>query len=199
LKEDILSSNPLFKIYSKLDHFLVEFFCEIFSFDVDCIMPKFIIHQRILDMGYLSSNCYEKIKELEGKKIRRVIYFQWKNLASDDEFKSLDWLEIGMQDETRIVLHYGVENDGIEVVEFNFEEELNKIETEFKGQATLIRENATLDTHWFPILDEAIREIKFSQKKGENTNNQIILVFTDNHQIEISTVEEGMEVDFYEK
>lgn len=150
-------------------------------------------------MGYLSSNCYEKIKELEGKKIRRVIYFQWKNLASDDEFKSLDWLEIGMQDETRIVLHYGVENDGIEVVEFNFEEELNKIETEFKGQATLIRENATLDTHWFPILDEAIREIKFSQKKGENTNNQIILVFTDNHQIEISTVEEGMEVDFYEK
>ena len=150
-------------------------------------------------MGYLSSNCYEKIKGLEGKKIRRVIYFQWKNLASDDEFKSLDWLEIGMQDETRIVLHYGVENDGIEVVDFDFEEELNKIETEFKGQATLIRENATLDTHWFPILDTAIREIKFSQKKGENTNNQIIIEFSDDHQIEISTVEEGMEVDFYEK
>ena len=150
-------------------------------------------------MGYLSSSCYEKIKILEGKKIRRVVYYQWKNLASDDDFKSLDWLEINLQDETRVVFHYGVENDGIELVDFDFDVELNKIETEFKDQATLIRENATLDTHWFPILDTEINKIKFSQIKGDNTNNQIIFEFTDDHQIEISTQEEGMGVDFYEE
>ncbi len=150
-------------------------------------------------MGYLSSNCYEKIKNIEGKKIRKVVYYQWKNLASDDDFKSLDWLEINLQDETKIVFHYGVDDDGIELVDFDFEVELNKIETQFKGQVTLIRENATLDTHWFPILDTEIRNIEFSQIKGNNSNNQIILEFTDDHQIEISTKEEGMGVEFYEK
>ena len=150
-------------------------------------------------MGYLSSDCYETIKNLEGKKIGKVIYFQWKNLASDDDFKSLDWLEIDMQDDTKIVLHYGVDNDGIELVDFDFEEELTKIETEFKDQATLIRENATLETHWFPILDKEIRKIKLFEKNGNKLNDSIIFEFSDNHQIEISTQEEGMQVEFYEE
>ena len=150
-------------------------------------------------MGYLSSNCYEKIKALEGKKIRKVIYYQWKNLASDDDFKSLDWLEINLQDETKVVFHYGVDDDGIELVDFDFEVELNKIETEFKGQVTLIRENATLDKYWFPVLDKEIRKVKFSEKNGDKMNNQIIFEFSDNHQIEITTQEEGMGVDFYEE
>jgi len=149
-------------------------------------------------MGYLSSICSEKFKELEGKKIRRVVYYQWKNLASDDDFKSLDWIEIKFHDDTLIVLHYGVDNDGIELVDFDFEVELNKIETQFKGQATLERENATLDTHWFPILDTEIRNIKFSQLKSGTSNNQIIFDFTDDHKIEITTEEEGMGVEFYE-
>lgn len=150
-------------------------------------------------MGYLSSDCYETIKNLEGKKIGKVIYFQWKNLASDDDFKSLDWLEIDMQDDTKIVLHYGVDNDGIELVDFDFEEELTKIVTEFKDQATLIRENATLETHWFPILDKEIRKIKLFEKNGNKLNDSIIFEFSDNHQIEISTQEEGMQVEFYEE
>ena len=150
-------------------------------------------------MGYLSSNCYETIKELEGKKIGKVIYFQWKNLASDDDFKSLDWLEISLQDETKVVLHYGVDNDGIELVDFDFDTELNKIETEFKDQATLIRENATLETHWFPILDKEIRKVKVFEKNGNKLNDSIIFEFSDNHQVEISTQEEGMQVEFYEE
>jgi len=150
-------------------------------------------------MGYLSADSYKRLKELEGKKIRRVIYFQWKNLASDDNFKSLDWIEINLQDETKIVLHYGVDNDGIELVEFNFEDELNKIETQFKDQATLIRENATLDTHWFPILDTEIKKVNLNKIKGEYSNNQIVFNFSDDHQIEISIQEEGMGVEFYEE
>ncbi len=150
-------------------------------------------------MGYLSTDSYKRLKELEGKKIRRIIYFQWKNLTSDDNFKSLDWIEVNLQDDTKIVLHYGVDNDGIELVEFNFEEELNKIETQFRGQATLIRENATLDTHWFPILDTEIKKVNFNKIKGEYSNNQIVFDFTDDHQIEISIQEEGMGVEFYEE
>jgi hypothetical protein len=149
-------------------------------------------------MGYLSSYCHSSILELEGKKIRKVIYYQWKNLASDDNFKSLDWLEISLQDDTNIVFHYGVENDGIEVVDFDFETELNKIETQFKNQATLIRENATLDKYWFPILDKEIREVIFFKKGEDNLNTHFVLVFSDKHQIEISIEEEGMGVDFYE-
>ena len=150
-------------------------------------------------MGYLSNNCYETIKELEGKKIRRVVYFQWKNLASDEEFMSLDWIEITLQDETKIVLHYGVDNDGMELVDFDYDVELNKIETQFKDQATLIRENATLDTHWFPILDTEIRSIKFAENKGGKMNTQIIFDFSDEHKIEITTQEEGMGVEFFEE
>ena len=150
-------------------------------------------------MGFLSTNCYEKIKALEGKKIRKVIYYQWKNLASNDDFKSLDWLEINLQDDTKVVFHYGVDNDGIELVDFEFNVELNKIETEFKDQATLVRENATLEKYWFPVLDKEIREVKFSEKNGDKMNTQIIFEFSDNHQIEITTQEEGMGVDFYEE
>lgn len=150
-------------------------------------------------MGYLSSNCHIEIKALEGKKIRRVIYYQWKNLASDDNFKSLDWLEIGLQDDTKITFHYGVDNDGIELVDFDFDTELNKIETQFKDQATLVRENATLDKHWFPILDTEIAKVHFHKKGDDFLNNQFIFEFTDDHQIEISTIEEGMQVEFYEE
>ena len=150
-------------------------------------------------MGFLSTNCYEKIKALEGKKIRKVVYYQWKNLASNDDFKSLDWLEINLQDDTKVVFHYGVDNDGIELVDFEFNVELNKIETEFKDQATLVRENATLEKYWFPVLDKEIREVKFSEKNGDKMNTQIIFEFSDNHQIEITTQEEGMGVDFYEE
>jgi len=179
---------------------MVEFFYGLFFFDVNLVLTNFMNQTNTREnMGYLSSSCYEKIKNLEGKKIGKVVYYQWKNLASDDNFKSLDWIEINMQDETKIVLHYGVDNDGIELVDFDFDEELNKIETEFNNQATLVRENATLEIHWFPILNKEIRKVKVFEKNGNKLNNSIIFEFSDNHQVEISTQEEGMLVEFYEE
>ncbi|MCK5823871.1 MAG: hypothetical protein KAG96_00500 [Ichthyobacteriaceae bacterium] len=150
-------------------------------------------------MGFLSTSCHEAISELKGKKIGKVVYYLWKNLASEDGFSSLDWIELRMQDDTLLSLNYGTENDGIEVKSVNFEEEKLKTETEFNGQATIIRENATLDKHWFPILDNEIKDVTFSEKNGELLNDKILLHFTDKHIIEISVQEEGMGVDFYEE
>jgi len=149
-------------------------------------------------MGYLSTRSFDDLKKLEGKKIRKVVYYLWENLQSDDGFKSLDWIGFTFHDETMLTLHFGVDNDGIEVVDFDFEEERTNIETQFKGQVALIHENATLDTHWFPILETPIASVKFGKEKGENKNNQIILEFNKTHIIEISTLEEGMSIDFFE-
>lgn len=150
-------------------------------------------------MGYLSKRSFEELSNLKGKKISKVVYFLWENLQSDDEFKSLDWLTISLQDGTKVVLNYGIDNDGIEVVDFDYEEEKNNIEIQFNNQVTLIHENATLDLHWFPILDKEIRSVHFDNKKGDNLNNRVILEFSDKHKIEIFIKEEGMGVDFYEE
>ncbi|MEN8138892.1 MAG: hypothetical protein ABFR62_10715 [Bacteroidota bacterium] len=149
-------------------------------------------------MGYLSKRSFDELRSLEGRKIAKIVYYLWDNLQSDDDFKSLDWIGITLHDGTNTVLNYGVDNDGIEVVDFDFNEELNKIETQFKGQVTLIHENATLDRHWFPILDKVIKRVSFGREKGENGNSQIIFEFSDKHKIEIFTKEEGMGVDFFE-
>jgi|LGOV01.1.fsa_nt_gb hypothetical protein len=149
-------------------------------------------------MGNLASDSYQAIKQLEGNKIRRVVYYYWKNLISDDEFKSLDWVEIKLHDDTIITFHYGVDDDGIEVVDFNFEKELDKVEAQFQGQITLIRDNATLDKHWFPVLDTPIKNISFPKIGGNYQNSKIIFEFTDDHKVEIAIQEEGMEVEFFE-
>jgi len=150
-------------------------------------------------MGYLSKSSFEKLKDLEGKKIAKVVYYLWDNLKSEDDFKSLDWLSIKLNDGKTIILNYGENSDGLEVVDFDFEKERSDIESQFNNQITLIHENATLDVHWFPILDEKIRSVSFDVRKGDMMNDRVIFEFTDSHKIEIFKKEEGMGVDFYEE
>ena len=137
------------------------------------------------------------ISKLKGRKIRKVTYYLWHNTVSDDDFKSLDWIEIKFHDGSDIVLHYGIESNGIDIVDFNFDNELKKIETQFKDLATLIHENATLDVHWFPMLDTQIEYFKLIKNSNKDVNS-IIIKFTEEHLIEISITEEGMNVDFFE-
>ena len=150
-------------------------------------------------MGFLSQNSFNKLKELEGQKIRKVSYFFWENDKSEEVFKSLDWLEIKLHDDRKYVLNYGEDSDGIELVDFSFDEEAEKIKTQFQGQIQLVYENATLDQHWFPILDTEISEISFDKRKGEILNDRVIIKFKEHHMIEIYTLDEGMKVDYYEE
>lgn len=150
-------------------------------------------------MGFLSKNSQEKLKSIEGEKIRKVSYYYWENDNSEEGFRSLDWIEIKLHNDDSFVLNFGEESDGIELVEFSFEDEKEKIKTQFQGQIKLGYDNATLDEHWFPILDTAIAEVKFETKRGNVLNDRIILKFTDKHMVEIYTLDEGMKVDYYEE
>lgn len=150
-------------------------------------------------MAYFKETEVDKLKSLIGKTIRKVVYYHWDNLKSNDDYTSLDWIELIFTDQENVVIHHGEFSEGLELVSFDFETKKSELEGRFNGQISLARENATIDKFWLPSVVEKIKDVKLTEVNGQMSNHQIILRFSEDYEVEIVPDEEGMLVDFYEE
>jgi hypothetical protein len=133
----------------------------------------------------------DSLPSLVSKKIRRVVYYYWHNVQTGED-NSLDWVEITYHDSTVFTIQRSEKDDNIIKVDFDLEKQKNELHKQYGGSFTISRYNATLDKYWFPVLDNAIVSASLTGI------GSILLDFGDNHVVELSKGEEGIEIEFYE-
>jgi RNAse (barnase) inhibitor barstar len=133
----------------------------------------------------------ELLSSFVGIKLRRVVYYYWHSVETSENI-SLDWVEFTDHDNNIFTLQRSENDDDIICVDFNLEKKREELHKRFSGSFTIERYNATLDKFWFPILDNYVLSVNLSK------SGSILIDFGDNHIIELSNAEEGIEIEFYE-
>ena len=129
----------------------------------------------------------------EGKRLAAVDYIIWQNMtAKGDGYQALDWVELQFDDGDRIAFTAGEESDGLRITELNFALEQTKVQQQFAGQVSLVRESVSNGQVWKRAIGNRLTSVGLLEGPDEKIqNNQLQLDF-EGIRIRFELNEEGM-------
>jgi len=142
---------------------------------------------------YFQEEELEQIAEAEGKRLEKVIYTIWRNIAKKEEiFEALDGISLFFEDGQRLDLLPREDQQGIEIRSLNFALEQTRVQQQFKGQVELKQVDMSLSPVWKDSLGQRLDSVGMnSPMDGYFQSNLIQLKFSGT-QVEISMGQEGL-------
>ncbi len=142
---------------------------------------------------YFQEEELEQIAKVEGKRLEKVIYTIWRNIAKTEEiFEALDGISLFFEDGQRLDLLPREDQQGIEVRSLNFALEKTRVQQQFKGQVELKQVDMSLSPVWKDSLGQRLDSVGMnSPMDGYFQSNLLQLEFSGT-QVEVSMGQEGL-------
>lgn len=145
--------------------------------------------------GYFSNEELQKLSQVKGKVLTRVLYTVWENLTNRGEgYKSLDWVELFFSDGTDLTFRAMENSSGIEIQPLNYPFEQTRVLQQFKGQVRLERIDMGNSPVWAGIIGQPVLSIGMEEHAPGQFANHILQMEIGERIIEITYEEEGLTV-----
>lgn len=145
----------------------------------------------------------EKLYSIENKTVHSIICYLWINqIHPDNPISIIDAVEFNFLDNTKIVLSSNESQDGLTVIDYNYDREKNYVQQEFQGKIQLLKVDASTTTMWKDIILQKI--IKLHLTKDRETeyylSDQVILEFENKEKrlIQVHPLD-GVILDYHEE
>jgi hypothetical protein len=152
------------------------------------------------EKAYFNGESLKKLIAAEGKQLKGVICILWQNsINKGDVVELIDHIQFVFTDGYKLTLGSNQDNTGLEVVDYNFEEEKAELAKEFGDKIKLFAVNATPTKMWKDVEGLKLDSIQIT-KEGSSSylSDSVLFNFgTERRTVSISPLD-GIIIDFYE-
>lgn len=153
------------------------------------------------EKAYFNGESLKKLIAAEGKLLKGVICILWQNsINKNDVVELIDHVQFVFTDGYKLTLGSNQDNNGLEVVDYNFEQEKAELAKEFGGKIKLFAVNATPTKMWKDVEGLKLDSIQIT-KEGSSSylSDSVLFNFgTERRTVSISPLD-GIIIDFYEE
>lgn len=147
-----------------------------------------------------NDNSLKRFIDSEGKIVKSVICYLWQNnINPANVIELIDSIELFFFDETKLVIGSNDDATGLEVIDFNFEEQKREIEIEHKGKIKLYAVNASLTNMWQNITGKKLISVQITKEGDKYLSDSLLLNFENDKRIVAISPVDGIIIDFYEE
>ncbi len=134
-----------------------------------------------------------RLQGMEGKKVIKVLYTVWKNLAHPDgAFEVLEWVELMLEDFSIISFTADEEASAIQIMDMDFEVERIRVREQFGGQVALERIEMDDSPTWRKLTGQKVDAVGLLPEQGGRFPNRLIHLIFGNQIIEVALNQEGL-------
>lgn len=152
------------------------------------------------EKAYFNGESLKKLIAAEGKHLKGVICILWQNsINKNDVVELIDHVQFVFTDGYKLTLGSNQDNNGLEVVDYNFEQEKAELAKEFGDKIKLFAVNATPTKMWKDVEGLKLDSIQIT-KEGSSSylSDSVLFNFgTERRTVSISPLD-GIIIDFYE-
>jgi len=145
----------------------------------------------------------KKLNLIQNKTLQSVICYLWLNQVNPKEtIDVIDAVEFQFTDSTNIVLSGNESQEGIQVIEYNFDEQKAYLEKEFNGKIKIYRVVANNTEMWKNVINTKLEKIRLT-KDQESDNylcDEIVFEF-ENQEMRLIQIHpiDGLILNYYEE
>jgi len=151
----------------------------------------------------LDTQTLEKLKSLESKILESVVCYLWVNQLNPKEtIHLIDAVEFIFSDGNKITLSGNEQQEGLEIVNYNFEEQREILKKEFDNKIQVFKVVANTTEMWSSVINKKLTKITLNKDKITNQylSEEIIFEF-ENNEMRLIRVHplDGIILDYYEE
>ena len=144
-------------------------------------------------MSYFTPYDLDQLRSLEGKRLEKVLYTIWKNLAHPDgTFEVLEWVELLLGDGTVVGFTTDEEAEGILLGVLDFGLEKQRVKHQFGGQVALERVDMGPSPTWQPLMGRRITAVGLLPTEAGGYPSSLVHLIFGKQRVELALNQEGL-------
>lgn len=148
---------------------------------------------------YFSENALKHMLAAHGKTVEKVIIYLWQNITDpNNSVELIDGIKLTFSDTESITFGCNETSEGLDIVQFNFQELKAQLEQEFNGKIKLHALDAGKTKMWGDVIGRKLESIQLTKQDEYYKSDSVLLDFgAEKRTISISPLD-GLVADFYE-
>lgn len=149
---------------------------------------------------YFTETALNYMLAAHGKTVEKVIIYLWQNVTDpNNSVELIDSIKIKFSDGESITFGCNENSEGMDIVQFNFQELKAQLEEEFEGKIKLHALDAGKTKMWCNVLGKKLDSIQLTKHEQHYKSDSLLLNFgSEQRTISISPLD-GLVADFYEE
>ncbi len=150
--------------------------------------------------AYFTNEALAKFVSVQGKQVSKIICHLWQNNNNPSEsIEIIDNVQLQFFDNQKITISCNENGDGLDVIEYNFEEAKKNLQDVFNGKIKLFAVDASNTKMWQDVITKNLDLVKVTKQETYYKADSIVLQFENEmREISISPLD-GLIIDFYEE
>lgn len=152
------------------------------------------------EKAYFDAESLKKLIAGEGRVVKGVNCFLWQNsINPNDVVELIDVFQIIFADGYKISLCSNADNNGMEVIEYDYEAEKSEIEKEHNGKIKVYGVTASGTKMWTDVIGLKLQSVQLTKEDTNYLCDSVVFNFGEERRIVSISPLDGLIIDFHEE
>jgi len=149
---------------------------------------------------YFTREALARFAEAQGKTVQKVVCHLWQNATNKNEMMELiDNLEIHFTDGQKLTISCNEESDGLDVIDFNYQEASRFLDDEFEGKIKIFSLDASGTKMWKDVIGQKLVAVQVTKENDYYLADSAMLNFGTERRVIYVSPMDGLLIDYYEE
>jgi hypothetical protein len=149
---------------------------------------------------YFTTEALAKMVAVQGKTIEKIVIILWQNAVdANSSVEIIDALQLRFTDGERITIGCNENSDGLDIVEPNFKELREQLDSEFGGKIKLHALDASKTKMWDGISGKVLVSMRVTREEENYKADAVVLDFGDEGRTIAISPSDGLIIDYFEE
>lgn len=149
---------------------------------------------------YFTTEALAKMVQVQGKTIDKIVIILWQNVVdANNSMEIIDALQLRFTDDVRITIGCNQNSDGLDIIEPNFKELREQLDSEFGGKIKLHALDASKTKMWESIPGKVLNAMRVTREEENYKADALVLDFGDEGRTVAISPSDGLIIDYFEE
>jgi hypothetical protein len=148
---------------------------------------------------YFTTDALQKMLAVHGKTVENIIIYLWQNLTDpNNSVEIIDSLQLTFSDKSSITIGCNENSEGLDILNFNYQELKSQLEQEFQNKIKIHALNAGKTKMWTDIIGKTLESIQLTKQGDYYLADSLLLNFGEEKRTVALNPLDGLIIDYFE-
>jgi hypothetical protein len=149
---------------------------------------------------YFSNEALARFLAAQGRAVEKVVCHLWQNIIDNKStIEIIDNVEFYFAGDHKLTIACNDAGDGLDAIEFDYQQAASDIKTEFGGKIRLLAVDASGTTMWSDVIGNTLNTVRVTKQGDYYKADSVMLDFgTEKREISIAP-HDGLIIDYFEE
>lgn len=150
--------------------------------------------------AYFSNEALAKMAAVQGKIVQNIVIILWQNTVdASNSVEIIDALQIRFTNGERLTIGSNENGDGLDIVDYHFQETKKQLEDEFEGKIKLHALDASKTKMWQDVPGKTLNAIRITKEDERYCSDAIVLDMGEEQRAVSISPFDGLIIDYHEE